>query len=204
METETNNKIERNQETVDEPEPVIIRVATTADAKYAFFIAKEMADSAVARGSGIGHRSIEFLCQKMESGEAIIAVTASERWVGFSYIEKWQDGKFISNSGMIVSPPYRRQGVATGIKKRIFELSRQQYPTANIFSITTGLAIMKLNSSLGFKPVTYSEITSDQQFWDKCQHCVNYSTLQSKIFKNCFCTAMLFDAAEAVNQIVCN
>lgn len=199
MEPETNNRIESYQQTLDEPAPVIIRVATAADAKYAFFIAKEMADSAAARGSGIGHRSIEFLCQKMESGEAVIAVTASGQWVGFSYIEKWQDGKFVSNSGMIVSPPYRRQGVATGIKKRIFELSRQLYPTANIFSITTGLAIMKLNSSLGFKPVTYSEITSDQQFWNKCQHCVNYSTLQSKSCKNCFCTAMLFDVAEAAN-----
>lgn len=196
---ETINKIGSNNEAVEEPAPVTIRVATAADAKYAFFIAKEMADSAAARGSGIGHRSIEFLCKKMESGEAVVAVTTTGQWVGFSYIEVWQDGQFVSNSGMIVSPPYRRQGVATGIKKLIFQLSRQLYPSANIFSITTGLAIMKLNSSLGFKPVTYSEITSDKQFWDKCQHCVNYNTLQSKNCKNCFCTAMLFDAAEVVN-----
>lgn len=200
MQTEIDKKSDNKQEAIEEPEPVIIRVANAADAKYAFFISKEMADSAIARGSGIGHRSVEFLCQKMEDGDAVIAVSKSGEWVGFSYIETWQEGKFVSNSGMIVSPKFRRQGVATGIKKVIFELSRQHYPNANIFSITTGLAIMKLNSNLGFKPVTYSEITSDNQFWNKCQHCVNYATLQSKCYKNCFCTAMLFDVAEAARQ----
>jgi GNAT superfamily N-acetyltransferase len=179
-----------------EPDAIVIRVATAADTKYALLIAKEMADSAKARGSGIGYRSIAFLCSKMEDGDAIIALTQQGAWVGFSYIETWENGKFVSNSGMIVSPPYRRRGVATGIKKEIFKLCRLHYPTANIFSITTGLAIMKLNSKLGFEPVTYSEITHDPHFWEKCKSCVNYDTLQSKSYKNCFCTAMLFDATQ--------
>jgi len=181
---------------LDEPDPIIVRVAVHSDVRYAPMIAQEMADSAKARGSGIGHRSVASLCTKIYHGDAVIAVTQSGEWVGFSYIEIWEQGKFVSNSGMIVSPAYRMQGVATLIKKVIFELSRTHYPNANVFSITTGLAIMKLNSKLGFMPVTYSEITSDQAFWDKCKHCVNHDTLLSKGYKNCFCTAMLFDVQE--------
>ncbi len=175
-----------------ESEQIIVREATTMDAKYAFMITKEMADSAKARGSGIGHRSIEFLCSKMDKGEAVIAVTQDGTWVGFCYIEAWQEGKFVSNSGMIVSPRFRRRGVASQIKKVIFNLCRLRYPQAGIFSITTGLAIMKLNTRMGFEPVTYSEITTDPQFWNKCKNCINYDTLQSKSCKNCFCTAMLY------------
>jgi len=187
---------------VEEPDPIIVRIATHADVRYATFIAQEMADSAKARGSGIGHRSVASLCQKIYHGDAVIAVTKSGDWVGFSYIEVWENGKFVSNSGMIVSPAYRMQGVATRIKKVIFELSRQHYPDANIFSITTGLAIMKLNSNLGFKPVTYSEITTDPAFWEKCKHCVNHETLLSKACKNCFCTAMVFDVKEEEKQLM--
>ena len=179
---------------IAEANPVIIRLAGTLDAKYAYFIVQEMEASAKARGTGIGRRSVESICQKMDSGDAVIAVTENEQWVGFCYVETWQDGKFVSNSGMIVSPAFRKRGVATAIKQHIFNLCRQKYPDANIFSITTGLAIMKLNSKLGFEPVTYSEITNDEQFWHKCSHCVNYSVLQSKGCKNCFCTAMLYDA----------
>jgi len=178
----------------EEPGPVIVRVADTFDAKYAFFIVKEMESSARARGTGIGQRSVESICQKMENGEAVIALTKSGTWVGFCYIEAWQQGKFVSNSGMIVSPAFRKKGIATEIKKLIFNLCREKYPHADIFSITTGLAIMKLNSRLGFEPVTYSEITTDEHFWQKCRHCVNYDVLQSKGCKNCFCTAMLYDA----------
>jgi GNAT superfamily N-acetyltransferase len=188
----TSDNPDSNSSDAAEPDPVIVRVATKADAKYALMITTEMADSAKARGSGIGHRSVEFLCQKMDNGEAVIAVTQSGTWVGFCYIETWQDGQFVSNSGMIVSPRFRRRGIATEIKKAIFQLCRLKYPQASIFSITTGLAIMKLNTRMGFEPVTYSEITTDPQFWNKCKNCVNYDTLQAKGCKNCFCTAMIF------------
>jgi GNAT superfamily N-acetyltransferase len=188
----TSDNPDSNSSDAAEPDPVIVRVATKADAKYALMITTEMADSAKARGSGIGHRSVEFLCQKMDNGEAVIAVTQSGTWVGFCYIETWQDGQFVSNSGMIVSPRFRRRGIATEIKKAIFQLCRLKYPQASIFSITTGLAIMKLNTRMGFEPVTYSEITTDPKFWNKCKNCVNYDTLQAKGCKNCFCTAMIF------------
>ncbi|MDE3236609.1 MAG: GNAT family N-acetyltransferase [Bacteroidota bacterium] len=155
-----------------------------------------MESSAKARGTGIAKRSPEYVANKMLEGKAVIAVTTTGEWVGFCYIEEWSHGKFVANSGLIVSPEYRKSGVAKQIKKRIFELSREKYPTAKIFGLTTGLAVMKINSELGYKPVTYSELTDDETFWAGCKSCVNYDILMSKGRKNCLCTAMLFDPAE--------
>lgn len=138
----------------------------------------------------------------MEEGKAVIALTTDGRWVGFCYIEAWGHEKFVANSGLIVSPEFRGHGVATAIKKKIFELSRQKYPHAKIFGLTTGLAVMKINSELGYEPVTYSELTDDEEFWKGCQSCVNYDTLMSKGRKNCFCTAMLYDPADHMNKPV--
>jgi GNAT superfamily N-acetyltransferase len=179
------------------PLSVSVRLATPADARYALLIAAEMKASAIARGTGIAHRSAASIIQKMDSGHAVIALSREGRWAGFSYIESWQDGKFVSNSGMIVSPAFRGQGVASAVKNRIFQLSRELYPQADIFSITTGLAIMKMNSALGFVPVPFSEITNDRGFWEKCRHCVNFDILQRKEYKNCLCTAMLYEAGKS-------
>lgn len=175
---------------------IIIRVAIPADKKYAPVITDEMASSAKARGTGIAKRSPAYIEQKMEEGKAVIALTRSGEWVGFCYIEAWEHNKFVANSGLIVSPEFRKTGVAKAIKKRIFELSREKYPDAKIFGLTTGLAVMKINSDLGYEPVTYSELTNDEQFWAGCKSCVNYDILVSKERKNCMCTAMLFDPAD--------
>jgi hypothetical protein len=152
-----------------------------------------MASSAKARGTGIAKRSPEYVSQKMIEGKAVIAVTKENKWVGFCYIEAWGHEKFVANSGLIVAPEFRKTGIAKSIKQRIFELSRQKYPDAKIFGLTTGLAVMKINSDLGYKPVTYSELTDDDNFWAGCKSCVNYDILMSKGRKNCLCTAMLFD-----------
>src|SRR5690606_3552628 len=149
--------------------------------------------SAQARGTGIAKRSPEYIQRKMEEGKAVIAVTTDGEWVGFCYIEAWQHEKYVANSGLIVAPKFRHTGVAKEIKKRIFELSRERYPDAKIFGLTTGLAVMKINSSLGYKPVTYSELTTDDEFWKGCQSCVNYEILMMKERKNCLCTGMLYD-----------
>lgn len=133
--------------------------------------------------------------QKMREGKAIIAVTSDGEWAGFSYIEIWSGGELVSNSGLIVSPAFRRSGVAAAIKQKIFELSRQKYPEAKIFSITTGLAIMKMNARLGFEPVTFNEITHDGKFWEGCRSCVNFEILKGKECRNCLCTAMLYAPA---------
>ena len=172
---------------------IIIREATPADKVFSQTIVDEMEASAQARGTGIAKRSPEYVAQKMEEGKAVIAVTADGTWVGFCYIETWSHGEYVANSGLIVSPLFRKSGVAKGIKQKVFNLSRKKYPEAKIFGLTTGLAVMKINSDLGYEPVTYSELTQDEAFWAGCKSCVNYEILMSKDRKNCLCTAMLFD-----------
>jgi hypothetical protein len=171
---------------------IIIRVATAADIHFAETITAEMESSAKARGTGIAKRSPEYVKKKMEEGKAVIAHTPAGEWVGFCYIEVWK-GEYVANSGLIVAPAFRKSGVAKQIKKRIFDLSREKYPEAKIFGLTTGLAVMKINSELGYEPVTYSELTDDEEFWAGCKSCVNYDILMGKDRKNCMCTAMLYD-----------
>ncbi|MGE0589049.1 MAG: GNAT family N-acetyltransferase [Cyclobacteriaceae bacterium] len=177
---------------------IIVRPATGDDIHYAETITNEMELSAQARGTGIAKRTPEYVSRKMEEGKAIIAVTKDGTWVGFCYIEEWDDKKFVANSGLIVSPPFRQTGVAKEIKTKIFDLSRKKYPQSKIFGLTTGLAVMKINSGLGYKPVTYSELTTDEEFWKGCRSCVNFDILTAKNRKNCICTAMLYDPAHEV------
>lgn len=172
---------------------IIVRVAVPDDIKYATIITDEMAASALVRGTGIAKRSPEYISQKINEGKAVIALTPENQWVGFCYIEAWGHEKFVANSGLIVAPEFRKTGVAKRIKYRIFALSRKMYPEAKIFGLTTGLAVMKINSELGYEPVTYSELTDDENFWAGCKSCVNYEILMSKGRKNCMCTAMLYD-----------
>lgn len=172
---------------------IIVRVAIPSDVIYSSVITDEMASSAQARGTGIAKRSPEYISQKITEGKAVIAVTKDGKWVGFCYIEAWGHEKFVANSGLIVAPEFRKSGIAKNIKGRIFQLSRKMYPEAKIFGLTTGLAVMKINSDLGYEPVTYSELTDDENFWAGCKSCVNYDILMSKGRKNCLCTAMLYD-----------
>lgn len=177
-----------------------IHLAGREDEKYAKIIVDEMELSARLRGSGISKRSPGSIVQKMREGKAVIALAEDGTWAGFSYIEVWSNGAFVSNSGLIISPAYRLLGVAKAIKKEVFELSRSKYPLAKVITITTGLAIMKMNSALGFKPVTFSEIPKEKAFWEGCKSCVNYGILKSKNFKNCLCTAMLHPPKVRENQ----
>ncbi|MDB5118254.1 MAG: N-acetyltransferase [Mucilaginibacter sp.] len=174
-------------------ERIIVRSAIPADVIFADEIIQEMESSAIARGSGISKRSAASVIEKIDTGKAIVAVTEQGEWAGFSYVECWDEGKFVSNSGLIVSPKHRNQGVASAIKSQIFELSRSKYPGAMIFSITSGAAIMKMNTRFGFEPVTYAQIAREPRFWDSCKSCVNYELLQGTGRVNCLCTAMLFN-----------
>ena len=155
-----------------------------------------MQASAQARGTGIAKRSPGYIEKKINDGKAVIAVTTEGTWVGFCYIEAWGHDEFVANSGLIVAPAFRKSGVAKQIKRRIFDLSKERYPNSKIFGLTTGLAVMKINSDLGYEPVTYSELTDDEEFWAGCKSCVNYDILMSKERKNCMCTAMLYDPAD--------
>lgn len=176
-------------------------VAGEAHFDFAQLICEEMESSAKARGTGIAKRTPEFLRDKMAEGKAVIAFSATGEWAGFCYIETWSHGKYVANSGLIVSPHFRQSGLAKQIKRMIFELSRDKYPDAKIFGLTTGLAVMKINSELGYEPVTYSELTDDDAFWAGCRSCVNYDILMSKARQNCLCTAMLYNPADNVDYL---
>ena len=181
---------------------ILVREAVPDDKKYADAITNEMAESAKARGTGIAKRSPEYIQSKMDEGKAVIALSGDGTWVGFCYVEAWEHGKYVANSGLIVASAFRKTGVATEIKRKIFALSRKRYPDAKIFGLTTGLAVMKINSDLGYEPVTYSELTTDEEFWKGCRSCVNYEILTSKERKNCMCTAMLYDPKEKLAPAV--
>lgn len=176
-----------------------ILIADERHYNYAETICTEMAQAAAHRGTGIAKRTEEYIQKKMEEGKAVIAITNEGVWVGFCYIETWQSGEYVANSGLIISEKFRNMGMAKLIKERIFELSRTTYPDAKIFGLTTGHAVMKINSALHYDPVPYSELTTDEQFWNGCKSCVNYNILTSKDFKNCMCTAMLYDSKQPEN-----
>ncbi|RTE54445.1 N-acetyltransferase [Arenibacter aquaticus] len=171
-----------------------IVIADDSHFKYAEVICETIAESAKVRGTGIAKRTPEYIQKRLHNGNAVIALDG-DKFAGFCYIEVWGHEKFVANSGLIVHPDYRNQGLAKKIKKEIFNLSRKKFPDAKIFGITTGLAVMKMNYELGYKPVTFSELTDDPEFWKGCQTCKNFDILTRTEQKMCLCTGMLYDPA---------
>lgn len=182
-------------EAVDVIEEFSITVAGPQHFTYAEDICRLIESAARARGTGIAKREPEYVRRKMEEGKAVIAL-GGEKLAGFCYIETWSHGKYVANSGLIVAPDFRKMGLAKEIKRRIFELSREKYPEAKIFGITTSLAVMKINSDLGYKPVTFSELTTDDVFWEGCRSCPNFDVLTRTDRTMCLCTGMLYDPEE--------
>jgi hypothetical protein len=178
---------------------VSIVIAHDGHYKFAQQICDTMEASAIIRGTGIAKRSPDYIIKKMQNSDAVIAL-ANGKFAGFCYIESWSHGKFVANSGLIVHPDFRKLGLAKKIKERVFEYSQQKYPGAKIFGITTGLAVMKINSELGYKPVPFSELTDDPTFWNGCRGCTNFDILERKEYKMCLCTGMLYDPADKKQQ----
>ncbi|GGX25751.1 GNAT family N-acetyltransferase [Aquimarina muelleri] len=174
---------------------VDIIIADENHYKYAQEICEVIADSARVRGTGIAKRTPEYIQTKIQNKNAIIALSGNQ-FAGFCYIEVWSHGKYVAHSGLIVHPDFRNQGLAKNIKEFIFNYSLKKYPTAKVFGITTGLAVMKINSDLGYRPVTFSELTDDPKFWEGCKTCTNFNILTSKEHKMCLCTGMLYDPAK--------
>lgn len=172
-----------------------IQVANQNHTTYATKIVSMIEDAAQKRGTGIAKRKPEYIVQKIEEGKAIIALDG-DIVAGFCYIESWGHDKYVANSGLIVHEEYRGQGLSKKIKQKAFELSREKFPTAKLFGLTTSLPVMKINSELGYRPVTFSELTDDEQFWKGCQSCVNYDILTRTDKKHCLCTGMLMDPNE--------
>ena len=173
-------------------------VADASHAVYADEICEEILLSARERGTGIARRTPEYVTEKMMAGKAVIAITEDGRFAGFSYIETWGGKEYVANSGLIVAHSFRGIGLAMRIKTKIFQLSRELFPNAKIFSITTGAAVMKMNYELGFRPVTFAALTDDPEFWKGCQGCRNYAILETNEHRMCLCTGLLYDPAEHI------
>lgn len=165
--------------------------ASSVHMEHADYICKLIETATKTPGAGIAKRTPHYISTKIKDGKAIIAFLNSKP-VGFCYIETWEHGKYVANSGLVVKPEYRDLGLARKIKAKAFSLSRRKYPEANIFGLTTSLAVMKINSVLGYRPVTFSELTKDDTFWQGCSSCVNYDILQRTRRQMCLCTGMLF------------
>ncbi len=174
---------------------VKVEVASQKHIKYVGEILKTIEDATKVRGTGIAKRKPEYIEQKINEGKAIIAMDG-DKFVGFCYIESWDHEKFVANSGLIVKDEYRGQGVAKRIKRMAFELSRERFPDAKIFGLTTGAAVMKINTELGYVPVTFSDLTTDPTFWKGCESCINYDILCRNDCTRCLCTGMLYDPAK--------
>lgn len=171
---------------------ISVMVANSTHQEFTIQICDLIEESAAQRGTGIAKRSPEYINQKIAESKAIIAL-AGNQLAGFCYIESWSEKKYVANSGLIVHPDFRNLGLAKRIKKAAFNQSRKLFPEAKLFGLTTSLPVMKINSDLGYFPVTYSQLTTDETFWKGCQSCVNYDILKSKNKVNCMCTAMMFD-----------
>lgn len=173
-----------------------ISIASAAHLSYVPDIEQALLIASQQKGTGIAVRSKEYITGKIEEGKAVVAISSEGKWAGFCYIESWGHNKFVANSGLIVSPEFRGIGLAIEIKKRAFDLSAKLFPGAKLFGLTTSLAVMKINSGLGYKPVTFSELTDDEDFWKGCQTCPYYDILVRTKRDDCLCTAMIMDPTE--------
>lgn len=171
---------------------ITIRIAQESDVCYVQTIIAEIDNAAKDPTTGICRRTASFLVKKMREGLAVIAVSPSNEWAGFCYIQEWEEARFVSSCALVIAPAARHTGIASVIKTKIFELARQRYPQAILFGLTTSSAVMKINSKLGYQPVPYAAITKDSGFWDSCRGCQHYEILQRQNRTNCLCTAMRF------------
>ena len=176
-------------------EEIRVMVADATHEKYVDTILQTIAEAAKVRGTGIAKRSPEYVATKMREAKAVIALSG-EKFAGFSYIETGGNKTYVTTSGLIVHPDFRGMGVAKRIKDMTFSLARTRWPHAKIFSLTSGAAVMTMNSQLGYQPVTFADLTDDEAFWRGCEGCINVDVLHRTGRKYCICTAMLYDPEE--------
>ncbi len=177
---------------MENEDEIVVMVADESHEKYVDTILNTIADAAKVRGTGIAKRTNEYLTAKIREAKAVIALKG-DVFAGFSYIETWEDKKYVTTSGLIVHPDFRGLGISKRIKDLTFSLARTRWPKAKIFSLTSGAAVMAMNTKLGYKPVTFADLTDDEAFWHGCEGCVNVDVLKRTGRKYCICTAMLYD-----------
>lgn len=169
-----------------------ILIADESHIHYIDEILETISAAAKVRGTGIAKRNPKYVENLMRKGKAVIALDG-DKFAGFSYIETWGGKHYVTTSGMIVPESYRGHGLARRIKHVTFTLARMRWPQAKIFSLTSGAAVMKLNTDMGYTPVTFAQLTDDETFWRGCEGCINHDVLVRTERRYCICTGMLFD-----------
>ena len=180
---------------MEQERKIDVMIAEACHEEYVDIILDTIEAAAKVRGTGIAKRTHEYVAQKMKEGKAVIALEGN-KFAGFSYIESWGNKQYVTTSGLIVHPDFRGLGIAKRIKEMTFQLARMRWPHAKIFSLTTGAAVMKINNKLGFRPVTFDQLTDDEAFWKGCESCVNFDILQRNGRRMCLCTGLLYDPDE--------
>jgi GNAT superfamily N-acetyltransferase len=187
----------KEQMLMEQDQEIEVLVAAAEHEVYVDTILDTIAEAAKVRGTGIAKRTHDYLTTKMQEAKAVIALRKSDkRFAGFSYIETWGNKQYVTTSGLIVHPDFRGLGLAKRIKDMTFTLARTRWPHAKIFSLTSGAAVMKMNTELGYQPVTFADLTDDEAFWRGCEGCCNVDVLHRTGRKYCICTAMLYDPTE--------
>ena len=192
------------EDEIDYNDGIKVVVADASHEKYVDTILQAITDAAKLRGSGIASRTHEYVATKMKERKAILALYGDE-FAGFCYIESWENKQYVANSGLIVVPKFRGHHLATRIKKVAFTLSRIRWPKAKLFGLTSSGPVMRINTSLGYVPVPFAELTQDDEYWKGCgtpEHpcCINFDILTRTNRKYCVCTGMLYDPARHPNE----
>lgn len=181
----------------------IVRIATSEDYKYIGVIIEEMTLSAAKRGVHIIPRTPEYIMEKMNAGLAVIAINPeNDEWVGFCCIEVWAHGKYVANSGLIVSPQYRGIGISRDIKITLFKQCRSKFPAARLFSLSTSPAVQHVNEELGYKVIPHADMLKDKFFLQGCTSWVNYVGLMNDKELSTRYVAMVFDPFRQVTKPV--
>ncbi len=178
---------------VNQPKDIIVR-ASTEDDEHLAPIAAGLIEEA-SKDFDIARREVDFLASKIRSGRAALALLG-KKLIGFGYWSDWEDGKFLSHSGLVVIPAMRGHGLGRHLKAVLFETSKARRPDAVLMSLTTSPTVRAYNEALGFKPCSLDDLTDDPAFWEGCKACRNYAEVQAKGLR-CCCEAMILrpDAA---------
>ncbi len=171
---------------------ITIEIGGDKHKKHAIKIAEMIERASEKKGTILAIRKPNYILDKIIKGKSILALDG-EIIVGFCYFQNWENNEFIAHSGLIINENYLGRGLSKKIKKQIFNLSRQKFPKAKLFGLTTSAAVMKINYELGYQSVNYNQLTNDEDFWKGCKTCSNYQRLMQAKREKCKCTGMLMD-----------
>lgn len=166
---------------------VVVREGSPEDANLAAAASSLIREA--ARGHDIAEREVDWLRAKIEKGRAALALRDDEL-VGFGYWSDWEEGAFLSHSGLVVRPDMRGHGLGRRLKDVLVESSRRAFPRATLMSLTTSPQVKAMNLSLGFRVVPLELLTKDPAFWKGCETCRNFAEVQAR-GEICCCEGMI-------------